>query len=702
MAPVSLRNNASGSSTSGVRKRKKPPACDYCKARRVICHPQPDGKPCPRCVEKEVTCTTTPVVRRKPRRRAEDSDEAAPAPAPAPAPPAPSNTPSQNSSSSASGSGTSKKSTEKSPPAPAPAPPPPKPPAFKSSNAVLSWRDAHPLPCPLVEELIKLFPFLPQCQLPIIPYRRLHDQLEACEWDLSRLDTHMRVLAQAIIAVTARASTNPLIVGADVDDAQLVDFLSSGNLMVTPGLDLRQLGRRRDAICRRLQDEACQAAFETGITMVTSEENAASCYLLDFLESSTDCFDNPLTWTAAMMWHIRALAEDEEHEEMFSVNYRRLHWPIQLMNCALLALCSGRSIPFTEHDERLICGSAPVDIETATLTLANQPVTGQAIGEFIYPFLSHVIHLARQSSESVIGPYAKRFPLNEATLISHLAAVEALQKTCVFLHDCIEFAIPRAKRDWVRPALANGLFITGLAVPSLLVPLHKELKRRLAEGSVTTMHRGSDGIGEFSVDTTSRTHERIELLHRQVRAMALHAVAQATRRARDLPSLMYMTHLQCSRFAAWIDLFVEECDPGDIPPLERYECLERMCAIIKLDGFAWVDRSGSLARVEGEMNLLQAQQQLVPHFTPRAWADNLDLGSGGGGGGGTAFDDNAFGDLHDNDDLYENAWNMSMGSGHALSSARISQDFSSTNGMSGMLDTDSRMLEQALLQSNFL
>ena len=33
-----------------------------------------------------------------------------------------------------------------------------------------------------------------------------------------------------------------------------------------------------------------------------------------------------------MMWHIRALAEDEEHEEMFSVNYRRLHWPIQLVS----------------------------------------------------------------------------------------------------------------------------------------------------------------------------------------------------------------------------------------------------------------------------------------------------------------------------------------------------------------------------------
>ena len=40
---------------ASTTKRKKLPACDYCKARRVICHPQPDGKPCPRCEEKEVT-----------------------------------------------------------------------------------------------------------------------------------------------------------------------------------------------------------------------------------------------------------------------------------------------------------------------------------------------------------------------------------------------------------------------------------------------------------------------------------------------------------------------------------------------------------------------------------------------------------------------------------------------------------------------
>lgn len=73
-------------STSAL-KRKKLPACDYCKARRVLCHPQPDGS-CPRCLEKGVeyvsysknlgislkfvcSCTTTPVIRRKRRTKAE-------------------------------------------------------------------------------------------------------------------------------------------------------------------------------------------------------------------------------------------------------------------------------------------------------------------------------------------------------------------------------------------------------------------------------------------------------------------------------------------------------------------------------------------------------------------------------------------------------------------------------------------------------
>ncbi|KAJ7688877.1 hypothetical protein B0H17DRAFT_1067745, partial [Mycena rosella] len=35
-------------------KSKKSQACDACKARRVLCHPQLHGAPCPRCAEKNI------------------------------------------------------------------------------------------------------------------------------------------------------------------------------------------------------------------------------------------------------------------------------------------------------------------------------------------------------------------------------------------------------------------------------------------------------------------------------------------------------------------------------------------------------------------------------------------------------------------------------------------------------------------------
>lgn len=41
-----------------ANRKTKPPACDACKARRVLCHPQPHGLPCPRCAEKGLMCVT--------------------------------------------------------------------------------------------------------------------------------------------------------------------------------------------------------------------------------------------------------------------------------------------------------------------------------------------------------------------------------------------------------------------------------------------------------------------------------------------------------------------------------------------------------------------------------------------------------------------------------------------------------------------
>ena len=159
--------------------------------------------------------------------------------------------------------------------------------------------------------------------------------------------------------------------------------------------------------------------------------------------------------------------------------------------------------------------------------------------------------------------------------MSHLCSVEGLQRTCIFLHDCIESAIPRVKRNWARPALANGLFITSLAVPGLLIPLYQELKRRLAHGpNAGANDAGAGGLGH-ALPSTDYARRRLELLQRQVRALALRAVVDATKRARDLPSLPYMTHLQNTRFEEWLQLLLDEGEGCEISPVERYETLER-------------------------------------------------------------------------------------------------------------------------------
>lgn len=52
-------------SRATLGKRKRLPACDCCKMRRLKCEPVPPPGSCPRCKATGVVCTTTPTVRKK-------------------------------------------------------------------------------------------------------------------------------------------------------------------------------------------------------------------------------------------------------------------------------------------------------------------------------------------------------------------------------------------------------------------------------------------------------------------------------------------------------------------------------------------------------------------------------------------------------------------------------------------------------------
>ncbi|KAM0746117.1 hypothetical protein T439DRAFT_144445 [Meredithblackwellia eburnea MCA 4105] len=60
------------SAATGLPHKRKAPACDFCKASRVLCLGREGGnldKGCPRCISKGIICTTTPVKRKKPTRK---------------------------------------------------------------------------------------------------------------------------------------------------------------------------------------------------------------------------------------------------------------------------------------------------------------------------------------------------------------------------------------------------------------------------------------------------------------------------------------------------------------------------------------------------------------------------------------------------------------------------------------------------------
>ena len=61
---------------------------------------------------------------------------------------------------------------------------------------------------------------------------------------------------------------------------------------------------------------------------------------------ATNAYDCSLTWTALMMWHVRRVAESDEHNDLFSMSYRRLHWPIQLVSYIGLASDPVNADPF--------------------------------------------------------------------------------------------------------------------------------------------------------------------------------------------------------------------------------------------------------------------------------------------------------------------------------------------------------------------
>ncbi|KAJ7627965.1 hypothetical protein DFH06DRAFT_1304363 [Mycena polygramma] len=481
------------------KRLKKPPACDNCKARRVLCHPQPDNAPCPRCVEKDAICTTTPVIRGRPKK--------------------PQTTPSKTPV--AGGSSLALTCLAQS----------------RSSNSLDISADCPPLDSEFVAHCFECFEFIPTASHPLIPPSGVKATAAAVAFQLDLLPPHTHALALCIVALAALVSPHPSIIGPGPRPQSLQD-----QVFFATHPDLSAFGVRRASAYRALRTKAMRAAWELGIMLEPTIESALACYLLDLLEESDACgLARP--WAGAYVQHIRALAPSWRAGKYTESDESR--WMGFLMSETLSSTNRRTPMLITLHDQIMLAGPEPPPLDALLASVESSKKPGlQVVWPSMNPFAFHVACLARQLSETINGDFARLRPLSESAALKFLNSLTLLHAFASFLLARISAAIGTSNATATsRPfddASADGIArmcAYGLAVSfaALALPFYRELNLSLSCPSPSLFHPDP-----ARPEPEPRVAERLRAVRRQARELALEAVRELARALRWLPRVHWM------------------------------------------------------------------------------------------------------------------------------------------------------------------
>ncbi|KAJ7463685.1 hypothetical protein FB451DRAFT_1265219 [Mycena latifolia] len=518
-------------------KPKKPPACDACKARRVLCHPQPNGAPCPRCAEKGVVCTTTRAFRGRPREIPvfTKSPESLASRAPA------------SSSSSM---------------------------ILRSTHATKMINECLDLTPSLVAHFFQCFDRIPQSMNPIINITSIRTTIRAVSYQLHLLPLQTRVLALCIIALSSLISFNEAMLG----DGPRPESFSDPNFF-SSRRDVLRCGPRRSVACRALHVEALKAAWDSGVILQVSNENAAVCFLLDLLEQFDSCGPSR-PWAAAYISHLRALGPAWRASAPVAPDGN--HWG--LMFEALRATGSRKPILFTRSDQLLLSGPEPPPPETLLATLEASPRNSGIAPLFqsTRPYAFHVTCLARQLWETVTGDHARLNPVSEVAVIQLLASLSVVHAVLTRLLERADAALhtsgptnqsffPLTDTDaggHVRHSAAG----ISLGFALIVLPLHRELEYR----EQTSL-----------ADTSSypHSHARMRLLRAQAHEMAVLGAHEFARAIRYLPPIHY-AQIPWATLRDYAQFALDEADGGPAVSYEQMQDLETIAGELVLSGYS--------------------------------------------------------------------------------------------------------------------
>ncbi|KAJ6458957.1 hypothetical protein C8R47DRAFT_144069 [Mycena vitilis] len=213
------------------KRPRKLSACNPCKARRVLCHPQPGGSPCPRCVGKNTICTTTYVPRaRPPKNRAVQPSPGSARPRQTAAPLVLHPRPNFESSSDC--------------------------PEFSPEFVAHCFEG---MSCPT--NTLSLRP------------TSITSQVGAVSFQLNLLSPETRVLALCSIAYASLSCFHPFILGAGSRPESFLD-----QAFFSPSPDLLGCGVRRAPAYCALRSEALKAAWDIGVILLPSNTTRTSLH----------------------------------------------------------------------------------------------------------------------------------------------------------------------------------------------------------------------------------------------------------------------------------------------------------------------------------------------------------------------------------------------------------------------------------------
>ncbi|KAF5336741.1 hypothetical protein D9758_016278 [Tetrapyrgos nigripes] len=613
--------SSTGTLENTIRPRlKKPPACDYCRTRRVLCHAQPEGRSCPRCLEKGVKCTTTPFVRK--RRRTQHEILAA----------------KKEQMTTRGGDNTNEEEIH----------------AMEIVTAVrddawtsqgqelaasrdltlttspaqymletcagfndvyrrpiafapVSSRPQLQLPKRLMQDLFNDFVHTSYHLHPIMPYDKVRARLAGCGWQPSSLSPQECVLVHCIFALASTVSTDPLIIGPEPLPVECINILTTIHPVKKIKSDLRGIGRRRDSVglCHQLRAEALRQAQNEGIAVWLSPENAASCFLLDVLVSQ---YDGPNSYGAAFTWQARRIAESwyqqpQLYNWIFGTIDRSVRWAAFLTLDVLAALHSDRAVDFSASDEQLICGHDQLPLEILESLLSQGCNTWQFYGYYL-SIIFEISRHAREVYESISGPCARCRPYNLQLIKRYAASLHFLHDVCNALHkQGVLLAQQNPSQNYTILAVVR---MVSIGWTNLMLHFYKTMKDMLEESSVTNLYTATVSGPHGTYNYSSLAELELVPVFLAVRTLTCKAAIEYSEMIEDIYSIarLAQTKIVGGDLKRWVDFVIDVTDAGVMSTNEGAQTLERLRDGLKIAGFMWTNYTDLVEVIDSHVSAL--------------------------------------------------------------------------------------------------